>query len=47
MQSQTVPSYLPVSELSAETRANFIWRTYGHVAVAILLFAAIEIVPVQ
>jgi len=42
MQSQTVPSYLPVSELSAETRANFIWRTYGHVAAAILLFAGIE-----
>jgi FtsH-binding integral membrane protein len=42
MQSQTVPNYLPVSELSAETRSNFIWRTYGHVAAAILLFAGIE-----
>jgi uncharacterized protein len=42
MQAQTVPSYLPVSELSAETRSNFIWRTYGHVAAAILLFAGIE-----
>ena len=41
MQSQTLP-YTPVSELSAETRSNFIWRTYGHVAAAILLFAGIE-----
>ena len=42
MQSQTLPGYTPVSELSAETRSNFIWRTYGHVAAAILLFAGIE-----
>ena len=42
MQSQTLPSYAPVSELSAESRSNFIWRTYGHVAAAILLFAGIE-----
>jgi uncharacterized protein len=41
MQSQT-SSYTPVAELSAETRSNFIWRTYGHVAAAILLFAGIE-----
>jgi FtsH-binding integral membrane protein len=41
MQSQTLP-YTPVSELSAETRSNFIWRTYGHVAAAIFLFAGIE-----
>ncbi len=41
MQSQTLP-YAPVSELSAETRSSFIWRTYGHVAAAILLFAGIE-----
>ncbi len=41
MQSQTLP-YTPVAELSAETRSNFIWRTYGHVAAAILLFAGIE-----
>ena len=39
MQSQTLPSYTPVAEQSAETRSNFIWRTYGHVAAAILLFA--------
>jgi FtsH-binding integral membrane protein len=42
MQSQTLPSYTPVSELSAESRSTFIWRTYGHVAAAILLFAGIE-----
>jgi uncharacterized protein len=42
MQAQTLPSYTPVAELSAETRSTFIWRTYGHVAVAILLFAGIE-----
>lgn len=42
MQSQTLPSYTPVAERSVETRSNFIWRTYGHVAAAILLFAGIE-----
>ena len=42
MQSQTLPSYAPVSDLSVEARSNFIWRTYGHVAAAILLFAGIE-----
>lgn len=42
MQSQTLPSYAPVSELGVEARSNFIWRTYGHVAAAILLFAGIE-----
>src|SRR6185503_11895995 len=42
MQSQTMPNYAPVSELSVEARSNFIWRTYGHVAAAILLFAGIE-----
>ena len=43
MQSaQTVPSFTPVAALSAETRSTFIWRTYGHVAAAILLFAGIE-----
>jgi FtsH-binding integral membrane protein len=35
-------SALPVAELSVESRSNFIWRTYGHVAAAILLFAGIE-----
>jgi FtsH-binding integral membrane protein len=42
MQAQTLPSHTPVAELSAETRSTFIWRTYGHVAAAILLFAGIE-----
>jgi FtsH-binding integral membrane protein len=43
MQSaQSLRSYMPVAELSAESRSTFIWRTYGHVAAAILLFAAIE-----
>ncbi len=42
MQSQTLPSYTPVAEASVETRSTFIWRTYGHVAAAILLFAGIE-----
>jgi FtsH-binding integral membrane protein len=42
MQSRTLPSYTPVAESSAETRSNFIWRTYGHVAAAILLFAGLE-----
>jgi FtsH-binding integral membrane protein len=41
VQSQTLP-YTPVSELGVESRSNFIWRTYGHVAAAILLFAGIE-----
>jgi FtsH-binding integral membrane protein len=40
--AQTMPSYTPVSALSAESRSAFIWRTYGHVAAAILLFAGIE-----
>ena len=34
---------MPVAEASVETRSTFIWRTYGHVAAAILLFAAIEL----
>ncbi len=42
MQSRTLPSYTPVAEQSVDTRADFIWRTYGHVAAAILLFAGIE-----
>jgi len=40
--AQSLPSYTPVSALSRDARANFIWRTYGHVAGAILGFAAIE-----
>src|SRR5262245_61010222 len=33
---------LPVAELGADARSQFIWRTYGHVAGAILGFAAVE-----
>jgi FtsH-binding integral membrane protein len=32
----------PVSQASAETRSAFIWRTYNHVALAILAFVGIE-----
>ena len=43
MQEQTMSSYTPVSEISTEARASFISKTYSHVAMAILLFTAIEI----
>ena len=33
---------LPVAALGADARSTFIWRTYGHVAAAILGFAAIQ-----
>jgi FtsH-binding integral membrane protein len=42
MHSQTLSSRIPVAQLSAASRSDFIWRTYGHVADAILLFAGIE-----
>jgi FtsH-binding integral membrane protein len=42
MQTQTLPGYTPVSELSTEARSNFISKTYSHVAGAILLFTVIE-----
>ncbi len=43
MQSaQTLPSFRPVASLGENARSQFIWRTYGHVAGAILGFAAIE-----
>ena len=32
----------PVAQASAETRSAFIWRTYNHVALAILAFVGIE-----
>ena len=32
----------PVARASAETRSAFIWRTYNHVALAILAFVGIE-----
>jgi hypothetical protein len=40
--AQTISSHLPVAALGSETRAAFISRTYAHVAMAILGFAAIE-----
>ena len=33
----------PVSQLSVEDRASFIWKCYAHVVGAILVFAAIEV----
>jgi len=39
---QQVQSYTPVAMASAEARSVFIWRTYGHVALAILGFAGLE-----
>lgn len=40
---QAVGSFTPVSALDTDSRAAFIWRVYGHVAAAILGFAAIEV----
>jgi FtsH-binding integral membrane protein len=34
--------HTPVAALGSDARAQFIWRVYGHVALAILGFAAIE-----
>jgi hypothetical protein len=39
---QAIQTYTPVSAQSADVRSAFIWRTYAHVAVAILAFAAVE-----
>jgi FtsH-binding integral membrane protein len=39
---QALGSFTPVATASAETRSTFIWRTYGHVALAILGFTAVE-----
>jgi len=39
---QAVQNYTPVSALDNEARGAFIWRVYGHLALAILGFAAIE-----
>lgn len=41
-QAQAVGHYTPVAALDNESRSTFIWRTYGHVAGAILGFGAIE-----
>jgi len=43
MGTQEMTGYTPVSEVSIETRASFISKTYGHVAGAILLFILIEV----
>lgn len=40
--AETLPSHTPVAALSVEERSQFIWRTYAHVAGAIVLFAVIE-----
>lgn len=41
-QSQAVQNFTPVAALGENARSDFIWRSYGHVAGAILGFAAIE-----
>lgn len=41
-QAQALRPARPVAAMSGEARSDFIWRTYGHVAGAILAFAAIE-----
>lgn len=40
--TEFLPKNTPVSELPVEARSQFIWRTYSHVAGAIVLFAVIE-----
>lgn len=40
--NQAVGTFTPVSALDTDSRGAFIWRVYGHVALAILGFAAIE-----
>ena len=43
MQPRALPaSAAPVAALDVESRSAFIWRTYGHLAGAILAFCAIE-----
>ena len=37
-----VQAFTPVSALDTDSRAAFIWRVYGHVALAIIGFGAIE-----
>jgi hypothetical protein len=38
---------IPVAELDQETRAQFIWRTYVHVALAVVAFALVEVALFQ
>ncbi len=40
--SHAIPNVRPAALASPDARSTFIWRTYGHVALAILGFAAIE-----
>ncbi len=40
--AQSLENYTPVAALGNDARSSFIWRTYGHVALAILGFAGIE-----
>jgi hypothetical protein len=40
--NENVNYLAPVSQVSVEDRANFIWKCYAHVVGAILVFAAIE-----
>jgi FtsH-binding integral membrane protein len=42
MQLETATNYTPVAALGSDVRSTFIWRTYGHLALAILGFGAIE-----
>lgn len=37
------PYTMPVSELSADARGSFIFRTYTHLALAVLLFVGLEL----
>ena len=39
---QAIRAFTPVAALDTDSRAAFIWRVYGHVALAILGFGAIE-----
>jgi uncharacterized protein len=41
-QAQALEARIPVAALDRDARSAFIWRTYGHVAGAILAFGAIE-----
>jgi hypothetical protein len=39
---QAIHAFTPVAALDTDSRSTFIWRVYGHVALAILGFGAIE-----
>jgi FtsH-binding integral membrane protein len=44
---ETTMTGIPVAELDQETRAQFIWRTYVHVALAVVAFALVEVALFQ